>query len=127
MTYEAWRISFQDSEQAARAAYKLAVSKCATKAEQVRAVVKAAQDFDSQLDALSDVIGVVHESPFIAAVFRMQDAAISAVDDEGGSVAWFVYDNQFGIKQLKATPDADKYPMRPIKTVEDLLWLLQLS
>ena len=97
------------------------------KVEKVRAVVKAAKEIDDQLDALRDVIGVVPESPFIAAVFGLYDVAVKSLGEHAELVWWYLHDNDHGRGELEATPDADKYPMRPIKTVEDLLWLLQLS
>ena len=79
---------------------------------------------DKQLDDFEKLFGFV-ESPFTDAVYRMMyeytyDVAKN-VGDASDWLNWYQFENGMGKKCLSAGYDDD---MRKIKTLEDLLWLL---
>lgn len=80
---------------------------------------------DKQLNGFEQLFGFT-ESPFIDAIFRMQseytDAVAKSVGDASGWLNWYQFDNGMGAKDLKAGIEGD---MREIKTIEDLLWLIE--
>lgn len=80
---------------------------------------------DKQFGDFEKLFGFV-ESPFTDALFRMQleytEAVAKTVGDEDECMMWYQFDNDMGAKCLKAGIEGD---MREIKTMEDLLWLIE--
>jgi hypothetical protein len=80
---------------------------------------------DKQLADFEKLFGFV-ESPFTDAIFRMQseytDAVAKNVGDASDWLNWYQFDNDMGAKGYEAGFGDD---MREIKTLEDLLWLIE--
>ena len=80
---------------------------------------------DTQLDDFEKLFGFV-ESPFTDALFRMQseytEAVAKNVGDASDWLNWYQFDNDMGAKGYEAGIVGD---MREIKTLEDLLWLIE--
>lgn len=84
------------------------------------------QAMDHQRDALEAVVGSYPESPLNDAIGDLQSGYTRAVAKLVGDAAewldWFRFDNQMGVAGMEAGPNGK---LRPIKTVEDLVWFLE--
>ena len=91
----------------------------------VEGLRKAHDDLDGAFEALRQLAGSAPESRLWRASWGAFDALVQAVamaiGDEGKWIEWWVWDNDFGRKGLVAGFGED---MRPIESVEDLLWLV---
>lgn len=80
---------------------------------------------DLLIDPVTACLGLSAESPIHQAVWTLQDAYTNAVGklvgDEGRWLNWFAYENDFGRKAMEAGVKGD---MRPIKDLDDLLWVM---
>ena len=82
---------------------------------------------DSTINPVIDLLQLHPESPVCETVWRLQSALTAATADLVGGdpldwLGWYAMENEFGRNGLKAGEAAD---MREIKTLEDLLWLLE--
>lgn len=77
-------------------------------------------------NAVSDFVD--SDSDFMKSAYNVEgylvDALVILIDDKEGWLEWFVYENDFGRKALKAGPEND---MKPIKTLNDLKVLIELE
>lgn len=92
----------------------------------LRDLLKAKSDIDNQWEAMRLLVGAEVESPFGTAVWRPIELLIEVVaeliDDQSGSLSWFVWDNEMGVKRLEhSLPEGG---MREVETVHDLLDVL---
>lgn len=80
---------------------------------------------DKQLSDLEMLFGFT-ESPFLDAIFRMQseytESVAKNVGDTSDWLNWYQAENDMGAKGYDAGFGED---MREIKTLEDLLWLIE--
>jgi hypothetical protein len=80
-------------------------------------------DLDNAFDKLKEAVGETVESPLFNAAYVLFDAYTDAtaklVNDNGQWLTWFMYDNDAGANEMEASP-GKRYPMREIKTLEDL-------
>ena len=80
---------------------------------------------DKQFGDFEKLFGFV-ESPFTDALFRMQseytEAVAKNVGDDSDWLNWYQFENAMGAKGYEAGIVGD---MREIKTLEDLLWLIE--
>lgn len=81
----------------------------------------------SAMEALHAVVGVKPESQLHKAVSMMFSDYTSALQrqlgDGNGWLWWYCYDNEMGRKGLHMQPAGRR--MRPIRTLEDLVWLIE--
>ena len=88
----------------------------------------AIQRADTLTDPIVEALQLIPESPFTEAVWGLQDALTAAygqlIDDAFQSMSWFAHENNFGAGGREAGPAG---AMRPIRTLEDLLWLIEVS
>lgn len=87
---------------------------------------EAVEAADQHFDAMVDLMGLEPEGPTLTVVYALQGALTNATaelvgDSVGGTVSWYWLDNDMGRKGMRAGRDGD---MREIRTLEDLLWLL---
>jgi len=80
---------------------------------------------DKQFGDFEKLFGFV-ESPFTDALFRMQseytEAVAKNVGDASDWLNWYQFDNDMGAKGYEAGIEGGT---REIKTLEDLLWLIE--
>lgn len=70
----------------------------------------------------------LESSPLWAGYYNLFDAYTDQIADRLGPeagpwLAWFLWDNDAGLKQLSASPSS-QHRRRPIKTLRDLVWLI---
>ena len=92
-------------------------------------VAKALRKQIRALTAKTSPIRVEPESPLLDAIFAMDSAYSDSVEIRitGESfkwLEWYANENDFGRKALEAGPPAS---MRPIRTLRDLAWLLEVA
>lgn len=77
-------------------------------------------------DKLDEAMGLSPESKTRAAFYDLMEALTKAtaelVGDTMGNLEWHWMDNDMGRKGMRAGRDGD---MREIRTLEDLIWLLE--
>jgi hypothetical protein len=87
---------------------------------------EAIQSADAKIRPVVDALKLPPESPVIEAVSNLQYAltfVVSAVlEDEKNWLIWYWRDNRMGAGGAVACPPGQD--LRPIKTLDDLLWLL---
>lgn len=80
---------------------------------------------DTHFDQLINIMGLHPEGETLTAVSVLQyvltESTADLLGDEFEWLVWFWIENDMGVKGMKAGPPDD---MRPIKTLEDLLWLI---
>lgn len=88
------------------------------------AMVKA----DDTIQPVIDALKLCGEDPITNTVWQLQTdltrAYAEILDDAFESLAWFAGDNDMGRKGMKAGVAGE---MRPILTVDDLLWLIEVT
>lgn len=81
---------------------------------------------DILIDPVTKCLGLSVESPIHQAVWTLKDAYTKAVGklvgDDGDWLDWYADENDFGRKKMEAGPIGD---MRPIKDLDDLLWVME--
>ena len=97
------------------------------KAQLIDTLIAAHDAAHAQMDALKLALDPNPGCPLYTAVFELIDVAIlaasSAIGDSAGEwLDWFVHDNDCGRKAHEAGYDNR---LRPIRTVEDLLDLIE--
>lgn len=87
--------------------------------------IDAMNHADTHFDQLINLMGLHPEGETLTAVYLLQDALTKStaelVGDKFEWLIWFWTENAMGAQGMKAGPPDD---MRPIKTLEDLLWLI---
>lgn len=83
---------------------------------------------DDSLQPVIDALALCGEDPITNTVWQLQTdltrAYASLLDDAFESLAWFAGENDMGRKGMEAGVAGS---LRPIRTVEDLLWLIELE
>ena len=86
------------------------------------------QTADSLIEPIADALGLSPESPIHTAVWSLQSAYTAAVakivGDHAEWMDWYAAENDFGRKGMDAGP---KDAIRPIKTLEDLIWVMEVE
>ena len=81
-------------------------------------------------DSLHKFLGVEVESPVVDALYACHTSYTKVLaqllGDQCTWLEWYLWDNQAGKNRMEATPSGD-HKMRPIKTLEDLDWLITNS
>ena len=76
--------------------------------------------------AVSDFVNP--DGAFMESAYRVENFLVDAlallIDDKGGWLDWFIYENDFGEKALEAGLKED---LKPIKTLDDLRALIELE
>ena len=98
----------------------------ATELEGLQIWQAAIEAADAKISPVMEVLKLPPESPVFEAVSGLQDALTAVVaaifDDADGSIAWYWLENGMGRKGLDAHPAGEAF--RPIRTLDDLLWLM---
>jgi hypothetical protein len=88
------------------------------------------KDSDDAYDALFAVVGCSPETDFCRSIFDLQDAIVNQtaklINDNDGSLNWFVFESNFGKVGLEAKAEKWKRP-RKIKTARELAKLIKAS
>ena len=88
------------------------------------AMVKA----DDTIQPVIDALALCGEDPITNTVWQLQTdltrAYAALIDDAFESLSWFACENDMGRKGMEAGVAGE---MRPIRTVEDLLWLIEVT
>lgn len=88
------------------------------------AMIKAEDTIKPVVDAL----GLCGDDPITNTVWQLQTdltrAYAALLDDAFESLAWFACENDMGRKGMEARVAGS---LRPIRTVEDLLWLIEVT
>lgn len=83
---------------------------------------------DMPIEPVTECLGLSVESPIHQAVWALQDAYTKAVGKLVGDPAewlgWYANENDFGRKAFEAGVTGD---MRPIKDLDDLLWVMEVE
>lgn len=83
---------------------------------------------DALLEPAIEALGLPPESPICTAIWSLQGALTQAVqaqlEDATGWLDWHHHENQMGERQLEAGP---KGKTRPIRNLEDLLWVMEAA
>jgi hypothetical protein len=81
---------------------------------------------DMLIEPVTECLGLSVESPIHQAVWALQAAYTKAVGklvgDPAEWLSWYAHENDFGRKAYEAGVTGD---MRPIKDLDDLLWVMQ--
>ena len=100
--------------------------------EQKRAHIQAWHDAmtraDDAIQPVIDALKLCGEDPITNTVWQLQTdltrAYAALLDDALESLAWYAAENDMGAKGMEAGSGSD---VRKIRTVEDLLWLIEVS
>lgn len=83
---------------------------------------------DLLIDPIADALKLTPESPIHAAICGLQAAYTKAVGklvgDKADWLDWYATENDFGRKALDAGPNG---ATRPISTLADLIWVMEVS
>ena len=83
---------------------------------------------EGMLNPVIELLDLRPEGPITSALWLTQDALTLAtaelVGDKAEWLTWFAADNEMGTKAMEAGPVGQ---LRPIKTLEDLLWVIEVS
>lgn len=83
---------------------------------------------DDAIQPVIDALKLCGEDPITNTVWQLQTdltrAYAALLDDAFESLAWYAGDNDMGAKGMQAGVAGE---MRPIRTVEDLLWLIEVT
>lgn len=89
----------------------------------------AIENMQKNLEPLEKALMFAPEAPLIEAIHTLQDACTQATGmalggDEAGWMSWYWLENGMGSKKYDAGYDGE---LKPIETLDDLLWLLETS
>ena len=83
---------------------------------------------DTTIQPVIDALALCGEDPITNTVWQLQGdltrAYAALIDDAFESLSWFARENDMGRGEMVAGVASD---CRPIRTVEDLLWLIELE
>ena len=89
---------------------------------------KAIEEADAYFDPVVEMLRLDPENRVCQAVWRTQEVLTATtsdlVDDKEDWLHWYWLDNEMGRKGLEAGSKAEK---RPIKTIEDLIWVMEAA
>ena len=96
--------------------------------QEIQNFINLSKKLNANFDKLYAIIGVDTESELFDTMFKMHDNYMAMVSDKVGddfdSLGWYVYENEYGEKAMEAGVKDD---MRKIKTIDDLMWLMEVS
>lgn len=83
---------------------------------------------EGMLNPVIELLDLRPEGPITSALWLTQDALTKAtadlVGDQAEWLTWFIADNEMGAKAMEAGPVGQ---LRAIKTLEDLLWVIEVT
>lgn len=83
---------------------------------------------DDAIQPVIDALALCGEDPITNTVWQLQDdltrAYAALIDDAFESLSWFAGENDMGRQGREA---GLRDTLRPIRTVEDLLWLIEVT
>ena len=83
---------------------------------------------DETIQPVIDALALCGEDPITNTVWQLQTdltrAYAEILDDALESLSWFACENDMGRKGMEAGVAGE---MRPIRTVDDLLWLIEVT
>ena len=83
---------------------------------------------DETIQPVIDALALCGEDPITNTVWQLQTdltrAYAALIDDALESLSWFACENDMGRKGMEAVVAGS---LRPIRTVEDLLWLIEVT
>ena len=83
---------------------------------------------DDAIQPVIDALKLCGEDPITNTVWQLQTdltrAYAEILDDAFESLNWYASENDMGAKGMKAGIGSD---VRPIRTVQDLLWLIEVT
>lgn len=83
---------------------------------------------DETIQPVIDALALCGEDPITNTVWQLQTdltrAYAALIDDALESLSWFACENDMGRKGMEAGVAGS---LRPIRTVEDLLWLIEVT
>ena len=83
---------------------------------------------NSLIDPVIELVDLRPEGPITTAVWTTQNALTEAtselVGDQAEWLSWFSAENEMGSKAMKAGPQGS---LRCIRTLEDLLWVIEVT
>jgi hypothetical protein len=89
---------------------------------------KAIEEADANIDPVVDMLRLDPENPLCQAVWRTQEALTTTtsdlLDDGFEWLGWYWLENDMGRRGHDAGP---KDAVRPIRTLDDLVWLLEVA
>ena len=89
---------------------------------------KAIEEADAHFDPVVDMLRLDPENPLCEAVWRTQSALTTTtsdlLDDGKEWLGWYWLENDMGRKGLEEGTEAEK---RPIRTLEDLIWVMEVA
>lgn len=89
---------------------------------------KAIEEADAHFDPVVEMLRLDPENRVCRAVWRTQEALTATtsdlLDDGREWLGWFWLENDMGRKGLDAGTVAEK---RPIRTLEDLIWVMEVA
>ena len=98
----------------------------ADKVKQINTLVSSYRKLDSVLDSLNASVGLDLDSPLFTVSWATFQLALTTtatlIGDKAEWLDWYIYENDCGDKGYEAGP---KEAMRSIRSVEDLLWLIE--
>lgn len=91
------------------------------------ALLQMRDQTDKMREATSSIM-IAQESPLVAPYDSLQDCLITTlsllIDDNFDNLSWFIFECDYGRDPKEA---GLKGNMKPIRTVDDLRWLIELS
>lgn len=86
------------------------------------------QTADRLIEPVAEVLGLSPESPIHVAVWSLQNAytrsVAQLVGDQAEWLDWYASENDFGRKAMNAGPVGAN---RPIATLDDLIWVIEVE
>lgn len=93
--------------------------------------IDATKAADEHFDALVDIMGLEPDGPTLTAVYALQGALTAATADLVGDhtqwLEWFWTENGMGATGIAVPLGDGKGGTKPIRTAEDLAWLLSAA
>ena len=90
--------------------------------------LKRIETNDNEYSDLMSNLGIDPESKLYSYFISTQTSLIKSLQklcgDEHNTIDWFIYETEFGLKNMEAGLKED---MRTIKTYEDLRWLIEVT
>jgi len=94
----------------------------------IKELMEEMRERSEKTSELCKTLSLDFESPLVTPIFEAEDATIRAISmllgDQLETLDWFVYECDYGRKEMEAGKGDD---MRKICTYEDLRWLIELN
>jgi hypothetical protein len=94
----------------------------------IETVLRKMKANTERFNDLIDKIGLMPESVLCESLYQIQDDCIKTlsylVDDNFDNISWYVFECEYGDKDMEAGKEGD---IRAIKTIDDLRWLVELN